>query len=268
MRFQVAALLLIFSISPCLDGQRNNDSRSQESPRQKLEKKGLRFSPADFIEAVRKGDIEAVDLYLAAGISPDTKDASNVSALLLAIGKRHAAVVHALIAKGADTKKRFRSGATLLTFAAMGGSPLIVQDLLAAGADLNDQDLEGRTILIYVGLSAMIKSEPAHLAGMQGALPKGLEVNELFDVPADGYAKTAELLLSKGANPNAQTEDGQTALMYAAQSGDVELVKTLLNKGADPTLQNRGGFTALQLAISLQRTSVIELLKQAEADKQ
>jgi ankyrin repeat protein len=268
MRFQLAALLLIITISACSSGQENNNPRSQESARQTLERKGLHYSDSDFIESVKKGDADVVDLYLAAGMSPDTKDANNVSALLWAIGKHRTSVAHELIMKGADVKRRFKGGATLLTFAALSGNQEIVQDMLSAGANPNDKDEEGHSILIFVCLGAMAKNIPESQTDMKNELPKGMDINELFDATANGYSKTAELLLNKGADPNAQAEDGETALMFAALSGDAELVETMLNKGADPSLRNKQGTTALQLAISLHRSSVIDLLRKAEAEKQ
>ena len=36
-----------------------------------------------------------------------------------------------------------------------------------------------------------------------------------------------------GADPNAATEEGETALMRAAHKGHIELVKLLVEKGAD-----------------------------------
>jgi ankyrin repeat protein len=52
------------------------------------------------------------------------------------------------------------------------------------------------------------------------------------------------LLIAKGAEINAQTDEG-TALMMAVLRGDPQLVKLLLDHGADLNAKHRTGSTAL-----------------------
>jgi hypothetical protein len=52
--------------------------------RQELEKRGVDFSEASFSKYVLSGDTEIVALFLAAGISPDTKDPQGNPAVLTA----------------------------------------------------------------------------------------------------------------------------------------------------------------------------------------
>ncbi len=47
---------------------------------------------------------------------------------------------------------------------------------------------------------------------------------------------TALILIEHGADVNAQSYSGRTALCYAANNGNVDIVKALLKKGADPDL--------------------------------
>jgi len=54
--------------------------------------------------------------------------------------------------------------------------------------------------------------------------------------------------LAKGADVNAQNEDGDTALMFAAGNGHIEIVQELLAKGADVNAKDRYGKTALMWA--------------------
>ena len=56
------------------------------------------------------------------------------------------------------------------------------------------------------------------------------------------------MLLSAGADPNAQAEDGFTALMVAVQDGYQEGVSVLLNAGAIASTQDQFGSTALHKA--------------------
>ena len=47
---------------------------------------------------------------------------------------------------------------------------------------------------------------------------------------------------------NKQTKDGETALIFAAEKNNLEVMKLLVRKGADMDVQNPEGKTALILA--------------------
>src|SRR3990167_1841251 len=53
------------------------------------------------------------------------------------------------------------------------------------------------------------------------------------------------LLSNFGANPNAQDESGETALMVASEAGYLDIVNLLLQNGANPNLQDNNNDTAL-----------------------
>ena len=57
------------------------------------------------------------------------------------------------------------------------------------------------------------------------------------------------LLLKRGADPNAKAEGGMTALMFAAELGDLLLVKLLVLNGANPDLTYMEGTTPLLIAV-------------------
>ena len=64
-----------------------------------------------------------------------------------------------------------------------------------------------------------------------------------------GYIEIADLLIKNGANVNASNKDGWTALMVAARyNDDSEIVSILLENGADVNASNKDGWTALMVA--------------------
>jgi uncharacterized protein len=70
----------------------------------------------------------------------------------------------------------------------------------------------------------------------------------------------AELLLAHGADVNASTGDGSTALHFATASDHIALVRWLLDHGADPTRKTKAGQTAWAVAAKLGRREIADLL--------
>jgi len=81
--------------------------------------------------------------------------------------------------------------------------------------------------------------------------------------------RLVDYLIRQGANVNAQTDGGETALMVAARHTDPEAVKNtmtlLLAAGGDPNLASGGGNTALMEAAYSGHTAAVTLLLEAGA---
>jgi hypothetical protein len=79
-----------------------------------------------------------------------------------------------------------------------------------------------------------------------------------------GIKKNAEALAIVDAGKldiNMQTDEGYTLLHYAADQGNLEMVRELLKRGADPTLRSKTGSTPYDMATST--TFKAELAKAA-----
>src|SRR5919108_6247296 len=63
-----------------------------------------------FVNAAGRGDLDAVNGFLASGMSPDARDADGGTALIAAASGGHEKVVDALIAKGANVNVKRESG--------------------------------------------------------------------------------------------------------------------------------------------------------------
>lgn len=79
------------------------------------------------------------------------------------------------------------------------------------------------------------------------------QVNELFDVIAGGDVSELKQLLEDGADPNAISEDGVTALQWTVLGEPTTAtvygqVKALLGAGANPNIPDDRGRTALHYA--------------------
>lgn len=92
----------------------------------------------------------------------------------------------------------------------------------------------------------------------------------------DGYGATAlmwaaknannevvQMLLDRGADPNAKSAIGSTALFY---TNDSIIVRTLLDAGANPNIQNKFGRSPLMVAAHNGNAEIVQILLDAKAD--
>jgi hypothetical protein len=81
-----------------------------------------------------------------------------------------------------------------------------------------------------------------------------------------GKTEVVKELLSRGAPVNAIRETGGTALMAATVNGHLEIVKLLLAKGADPKARTKEGKSAFDFAVLSKETKVVEYMKAKHLD--
>lgn len=173
-----------------------------------------------------------------------------------------ASAVRSLLEGGADVHARDEKGRTALYYAAESGHLDVVQALLDHGADVNVKDPDGRTPLI-------LAARGAHTGVAQELMDRGA------DIHARCYGRSALLwaiessdidivmaLLEHGADVNESNENGTTALMSAAEEGHTDVVKVLLDRGASRYARDQDGRTALSYAIHYKRRVKIILVRE------
>ncbi|MFK7897780.1 MAG: ankyrin repeat domain-containing protein [Myxococcota bacterium] len=106
-------------------------------------------------------------------------------------------------------------------------------------------------------------------AGASILLPAGAsadDASQLLSAAGAGNSAKVSSLLSGGADPNGQDDEGVSALHVAATRGHTQIVEMLLTAGAEVDLQEFDGDTALINASAFGQTAVVEVLLGAGAD--
>ncbi|HBI83681.1 MAG TPA: hypothetical protein DDY24_08135 [Alcaligenaceae bacterium] len=148
------------------------------------------------------------------GLDPNTVNKNNQPALIQAVRDGSWKVFDALLASPKINVNQLNQlGESPLMYVALVGDLPRAQKLIALGANVNKSDWT-----------------PLHYASIKGR------------------ANIAKLLLSKGADPNEVAPTGDTALILAVQSDNIETVQLLLNAGADPSASNFKAQDAVEIA--------------------
>lgn len=89
----------------------------------------------------------------------------------------------------------------------------------------------------------------------------------LMQAADKGDITTVQRLLKNGAQVNKQDEDGKTALMFAAHEGHTAVVNALISAGADINARDKDGDTALMMAEDEDHEDTVTALRAAGAVK-
>jgi hypothetical protein len=110
------------------------------------------------------------------------------------------------------------------------------------------------TLLIPVAAYRVIKTQSGRSAQRRS-------VDALFDAQERRDSRRVLQLIDRGTDVNSRDPfSSQTLLMWAAASGDLELVRALLRRGADPDLKDRHGRTARDYARGKRRKDIAKVL--------
>jgi ankyrin repeat protein len=132
--------------------------------------------------------------------------------------------------------------------------------LVTAGVDIDAHRTDGKTLLILAA-----KESDVILVRNDATTNNG--GTALMFAAIRGDIETQTALIDAGADVNAVGGFDWTALMVASVKGHVAAVRQLLSSGADPNLRDIYGWTPLMRAVYEEREQVVQvLLEQAEVN--
>ena len=215
--------------------------------------------------AASNGSSLIVDHILKAGANVNLRNSDGVTALMHAAVLSHLDVVVQLLEAGADLHATDNDGFDALVAAATGGSAEVAQLLLSKGLNPNVIAGSGGAPLMIAAKAGALDCVKVLLAA--GAVVDALaapsaafvaEIEKLQAQPDDGL--TEPELDAKRQRIEAYFEQGTTALMHASANGHHEVVSELLAAGAQAGLRDRDGQSSLVYAANTGSTKAVALL--------
>ena len=220
--------------------------------------------------AVRAEDIELVDRMLRTGADVNAANRYAVTPLKLAATDGDPKMLKRLLDAGGDANAVGADGETLLMTAARGGHIDAARLLLEHGAEVDAREgWHGQTALMWAaaqGHPAMVRELLSHGADVNARSNEEKWERQVTSEPRDKWLPPGGLtpllfaarencldclpvLIEAGADVNATTPDGISAVVIALINGHYDVAGALLEAGTDPNLADYTGRTALYAAI-------------------
>jgi ankyrin repeat protein len=155
------------------------------------------------------------------------------------------------------------------------GVPEAVKHLVKIGADANEQDFIGYTPIFCAAESGNLEVVNTLLAAganpnaklgvvvAAGTTPLMIALSHHRGAIGEEMAKS---LIRAGADINARTNDGHSALMYAAGQGNSRAINVLVDAGADTTAVTDDGHRSSYFAYTFGHRRLGRYLKTLEGD--
>jgi quinoprotein dehydrogenase-associated probable ABC transporter substrate-binding protein len=241
----------------------------------------------EFGDAVLASDIQRVKFLLDKGADVNKRNDQGDAPLDIAAVQRNPDLVKVLLDHHADANVRGSDGMTPVLEAVMQDDVDTLKVLAAHGADIESPTADGATplafaiaednmktalALINAGAKVNSKSTKLGLTPLMvaaGRDPYEVSISgqkhELENATLDPHypdaLQVARVLLAHGADVNAVSTSGVTALMLAAAHGNAPIVGLLLQSGADPGKRSPDGKTALDMAVQNGNDTVVSLIR-------
>lgn len=180
----------------------------------------------DFIWAVERGNLSEVSRLLEKGANPNLPNKEGYTPLMIAAQEKNFKMAELLIEVGTQLDLRNHFGETAIMLASYQGLTEMVKLLYIRGAEINHG---GWNPLIYAA--------------------------------SGGHLDTMRVLLGGGADINATSDNGSTALMMAVRGNHLKAVSFLLSHGADPKITNEQGDNALSWAEKREHAEIANFLR-------
>ena len=202
-------------------------------------------------------------VYLVMAIGISSVNAGSFEDFFIAIRNDNTGILGELLQRGFDPNTADEKGQPGLTMAMQERS-------LRAAKLLLEQPTVKVDALNQAGESAlMMAALKGEITGAKMLLERGARINQggwspLHYAAGGPEPELVRLLLERGAHVDAESPNGTTPLMMAAQYGSEDSVKLLLDHGADPSRRNQRDLRASDFAKLAGRDSLAVRLQKLQ----
>ena len=187
---------------------------------------------------------EMVKLLLARGAQVDRPDRDGWTPLLQSVLRNDPIVIAELAKSGGNLQAKSPNGFSALSIAIAEGKFEAANALIELGADVNAVSGKERLSPLMVVSTMLPSSQRAH------------HINQKY-----GPVDIGRIMIAKGADVNAASTEGVTALMIAAARDNAPLIGLLAQSGADVNAKSKIGQTAYAIAERNDNVSAVRMLK-------
>lgn len=218
--------------------------------------------------AASVGQHTLVDRLIERGLHVDERDANEKTALMYAAESGNLETVTSLLDKGADQYVVDGAGYTALMYAIKRKSARPTAALLFQSHDKAKLDLS--ELLCFAA-----KEFEIDMFLMMLDFARSVNTNIVRETPQIFHLALEKIVLEKnmveilrmcGVDVNAVDQQGNTPLMYAVRSQNVDAVKSLIRLGANVHAIDQDGSTPLILAAESSNPDMLEVLLANHAD--
>jgi ankyrin repeat protein len=224
-------------------------------------------------QALRGGE-QKVAAWLVSQGARVSEGPSNSSDFRKAVISVHdARLLAQLVERGAQIDSRDQGGMTPFLAAVQANNEDAVAFLLDHGVDINEHDNLGRNALHFLAENPRVDSsrlfttllargantDATTVPGFRSD-PAGVEVTPLHEAAFNNEPELVRLLIDHGANVNAATTAGDTALDIAVLAEHIEIAQTLLSSGAAENASGAQPSTVLYQAVAWKRAEAVRFL--------
>ncbi len=218
--------------------------------------------------ACATGNSKMVKMLCAKKADVNFRNSQGQTPLIIAVMGKFFDVAKILVESSANLEIKDKYGFTPLLMAASVDDIQMFDYLLSKGADINAVDLKRHTPLII----AVAKNNfdiAKRLVSMEcdiNARGGDDDATALIFAIQNSNSNIVEMLLNKSADMYISDRHGNSPLMIAVAAGDLWAVTTLISRGANVNHQNNDGNTALMVAASATNERILKALIDAGAN--
>ena len=198
MRVRTAMVLAVL-VSGALLAAGAACADQQEEALELLNQRNIFFCEGEFDDAVHRNDEALVDVFIKAGMNPNTTVGNEPPPIVTASFRGQPELVRVLATQGGLVNYRDEKGHTPLMLASINGHIDVVKVLIDNGAEVEATAHFGMTALMYA--------------------------------VSHRYVEIADILLAKKADPLRKAETGASALTVAVETDQEPLIKLLQKYG-------------------------------------